>query len=228
LYSPKTNNSTRIYVLILGIVIGLGGMAHGIFEALLGNKPTVDILERIGAFTILPTYLLTGISAIIVSILIIVWTIRFIHKKNGPIIFLLLSILLFFTGGGVAIIAGFLLTWTVSTRINKPLTWWKKVLSENSRKQFARFWLVSLITGFLLLSIGILIWLLFTPPGEIYKITIVDYLCWLFLCLGLLFQIFTIISGFARDIEIQNYEEYFFSEKESNRETHPKNKRNLL
>jgi hypothetical protein len=185
-------------------LIGLGGMAHGIFETFQGNNSTTDILERIGAFTILPTYIIAGITTIIVSLSLIIWTIRFIDKKNGPIIFLLLSILLFFTGGGVAIIAGFLLTWAVATRINKPLTWWKKVLSERSRKQLARIWPVSLITGFLLLSIGILIWLLFTPPGDIYKITFVDYLCWSFLCFGLIFQILTIISGFARDIEFRN------------------------
>jgi hypothetical protein len=204
LYSPKTNKSTSIYVLILGILIGLGGMAHGIFDTFQGNKPTSDILKRIGAFSLLPTYIIAGITTIIVSFSLIIWTIRFIDKKNGPFIFLILSILLFLTGGGIAIIVGFLLTWLVATRINKPLSWWEKVLSENSRKLLSRFWIVSLITGFLFLSVGILIWLLFTPPGEIYKITIANYLCWSFLCSGLLFQALTIISGFARDIELKH------------------------
>jgi hypothetical protein len=186
-------------------MIGLGGMAHGIFEILQGNKPTLDILDRIGAFTLLPTYLLAGITTVLVSLSVIIWTIWFIDKKNGPFIFLLLSILLFFTGGGVAIIAGYMLTWAVASRINKPLTWWRNALPENSRKLLARYWLTCLITSFLLLTIGILIWLLFTPPGEKYQINIIDYICWSFLCLGLIFQILTIISGFARDIEIQNW-----------------------
>lgn len=177
-------------------------MAHGIFETLQGNKPTTDILERIGAFTLFPTYLIAGIATIVVSLSLIIWTIWFIDKKNGPFIFLLLSILLFFTGGGVAIIVGFLITWVVATMINKQLTFWRKVLPKNSRNRLARFWFASLITGFLLLSIGILIWLLFTPPGEKYQINFVDYICWSFLGFGLVVQILTILSGFARDIEL--------------------------
>jgi hypothetical protein len=188
--------------LILGTITGIGAMAHGIFETLQGNKPATDILERIGAFTILPTYLLAGISTIIASLLLIAWTTGFIQKKIGPVIFILLSLILIFTGGGVAIIIGFLITWAVSTRINKSLTFWRKFLSDHTRMQFAKYWLAILLSGFTFLTIGILIWVLFTPPGEKYQINVVDYICWSFLFMGFLFQILTIISGFARDIEL--------------------------
>jgi hypothetical protein len=202
--SSFSNISTRVYVLILGILAGLAGMAHGIFEILQGNKPTEDILVRIGAYTIIPNYLVTGIVSVVFSLLILIWTIWFIHKHNGTIVYLLLIIILFFVGGGIAPIMGLLITWAVATRIDKSLTWWGKVLPEKIRKLLARQWLVVLITGIIFLFIGIGIWLIFTPPGEIYQITIVDYVCWSFLCLGFLFQILTIISGFACDIERQS------------------------
>lgn len=199
---PRYNKSTRIFVVIIGIITGFGGIGHGVFETLQGNRPTEDILERIGAFTIFPNYLLTGIASIIISLFIIFWTIGFIHKKHGPIIYLLLSISLFLVGGGIAMILGFLLTWAVATQINKPLTWWRKVLPEKLNNALAKGWMAIMITGFLFLSIGIGIWLMLTPPGDIYQINIVDYICWSFLCLGLIFLILTIVSGFARDIEI--------------------------
>ena len=199
---PRYNKSTRIFVVIMGILTGFGGISHGVFETLQGNGPTEDILERIGAFTIIPNYFLTGITSIIISLFLILWTIGFIHKKHGSIIYLLLSISLFFVGGGIAMILGFLLTWAVATRINKPLSWWRKVIPEKLKKILSKIWMTIMITGFLLLSIGIGIWLIFTPPGDINQINFIDYFCWSFLCMGLLFLVLTIVSGFARDIEI--------------------------
>lgn len=178
-------------------------MAHGVFEILQGNKPTVDILLRIGAYTIIPNYQLTGVATVVISLMIIFWTIGFIHKSNGAIIYLLLLIILFLVGGGIAPIVGLLITWAVATQINKPLTWWKIILPEKSRKLLAKLWLIILITGMLFLIIGIGIWLILTPPGEIYQINIVDYVCWSFIGLGSLLQIPAIISGFARDIKRQ-------------------------
>jgi hypothetical protein len=200
LHHSGYNRSTRIFAVILGVLTGLGGIFHGVFECLQGNEPARDILERIGAFTIIPNYLLTGLAAIFFGLLVIYWSIGCIHKKYGPLIYLLISISLFLTGGGIALIFGFLLTWGVATHINKPLTGWKKTLPEKLRKLLARFWLPFLISGFLLLSTGMAIWLIATPPGEIYQINIVDYICWSFLLTGLLFLLLTVISGFARDI----------------------------
>ena len=58
-------------------------------------------------------------------------------------------------------------------------------------------------TAFLFLSVGLGIWLILTPTGDVYQINFVDYFCWSFLCIGLLCLILTIVSGFARDIEIR-------------------------
>jgi hypothetical protein len=197
-----TNASSRVYVLMFGTLTGLSGILHGIFETLQGNKSTEGlVLTGIGAITLIPNYLLTGIVAIIVGLAIMVWTVGFIHKKNGPIIFLLLSILLFFVGGGVAQVAGFIIAWAVATQINNPLSWWEKALPRPGRRILARLWLPMLILGLMFFMGGFGIWLFVLPPGEIREITATHYLLWSFLVIGILILLADIMLGFARDIE---------------------------
>ena len=109
------NRATKIIVSTIGVILGISGIDHGIFEILQGNQPTEGlIINAIGpdhimwkhggesAFTILPTFLLTGILALLAGIAMIVWTVRYIDRKRGPLAFFLLNILLFLFGGGVA------------------------------------------------------------------------------------------------------------------------------
>jgi hypothetical protein len=197
------NNGIKLYVTIQGILVGLGGMIHGIAETLQGNHPTEGLwLVSIGAFTLIPNYLATGITAIIVGLCILVWTIGAIQIKHGPTVFLILSITLFMVGGGVAQIVFFLIAWGVSTQIHQPLTWWRRT-SEPFRQQLARMWWLNFTVGYLFLFVGIAIWLFLTPPGAAYKDPVMQYICWASLLVGLVFQFLTIVSGFARDIQKQ-------------------------
>jgi hypothetical protein len=73
------------------------------------------------AMTILPNFLITGILAIILGIVIMVWSAFFVQKEHGGLVLVLLCIPLLLFGGGlfpplIGIIAG-----AVGTRINKPL-----------------------------------------------------------------------------------------------------------
>lgn len=210
------NRATRIIVTTLGILIALSGMNHGFFETLQGNTPTNGlIIKAIGeeqmmwayggeeAFTIVPNYLLTGILAIIVSIGIIIWTVGFIHRKHGPIVFLLLSILLFLVGGGIGQIIFFSLTFLLATRINKPLTFWRKVLPEPARKGLAKLWALFLILASLLFFIGLFIAITGFVPGvtDPERILNID---WSILGLSLLCFVLASLCGFAYDIEKQD------------------------
>ncbi|NVM01028.1 MAG: hypothetical protein HWN67_01715, partial [Candidatus Helarchaeota archaeon] len=143
-------NATRIIVATIGVILGIAGFNHGFFEALQGNKPTGGLFilaigeaNRMwlygteGAFTLIPHFLITGIFAMSISIFIIIWSVGFVHKKHGTSIFLLLFIVLFLVGGGIAQILFFLPTWAYATRINKPLNWWKRILPEGIRKTLA-------------------------------------------------------------------------------------------
>jgi hypothetical protein len=198
------NKSIRLYVTIQGVLVGLGGMIHGIAETLQGSRPTEGLwLVSIGAFSLIPNYLATGIVAILVGACLLVWTIGAIHTQHGPTVFLILSITLFMVGGGVAQIVFFLIAWGVSTQIHQPLTWWRKTLPESFRKQLAKGWWLNFAAGYLFLSVGIFIWLILTPPGAEYKDPVMQYICWASLLVGLVFQFLTIVSGFARDIQKQ-------------------------
>ncbi len=207
------NRATRIIVSALGVILGISGMNHGFFETLQGNTPTNGlIIQAIGdaqqmwlhgteeAFTIIPNFLLTGILAIVVGLAIMVWSAGFVHQKHGPSIFILLFVLLFLVGGGIGQIVFFLPTWAVSTRINKPLTWWRKVLPENVRRVLAKLWPVSLVAGLLCFLIALEIAVFGFIPG------VTDpeqklYICWSFLGAGLGTFLLTFVAGFAHDIQ---------------------------
>lgn len=195
------NKSTILYVHFQGMLAGFCGIVHGTSEILHGNAPTGgNLLASVGAFTVIQNYLITGICTILAACAIVVWTLGFIHKKHGPATFLLLTILLFLVGGGIAQVLFFLIAWGVSTRVNKPLIWWQKVLPDPLRMRLAKNWLPVFIAGYFFLSIGVGIWLILLPPGVAHAVSALDYVCWTFLAIGLLFQIATIVCGFARDI----------------------------
>ena len=73
------NQSTRFYVTIQGVLGGLAGMIHGFAEISQGNRPTGgQWLVSVGAFTLIPNYLVTGIAAVLVGLCVLVWTLGFI------------------------------------------------------------------------------------------------------------------------------------------------------
>ena len=200
----KINQHAWLYVTVQGILISLAGIIHGVSETLQGNRPTEGmLLKDVGAFTLIPNYLFTGIAVILVSLCILVWTIGFIRTKHGATVFLILSLTLFFVGGSIGVVVVFLIAWGVATQIRQPLNWWRKTLSESSRRQLAKLWRLNFAAGYFFLSIGVFIWLVFTPPWMAYedKAPVMLYLSWASLLIGLVFQVMTIVSGFAKDIE---------------------------
>lgn len=203
----KLNRSTRLYVTIQGIFVAVAGIIHGVSEFLQGNCPTEGLLlEDVGAFTLIPNYLATGIATILVSLCILVWIIWFIHTRHGATVFLLLGIASFLVGGGIGETVIFLIAWGVATRIHSPLPFWRRVLSESRRRWLAGSWVWILSAGYVFIFLGVLIWLVFTPPWMPYedKSPIMLYTCWTSLLTGLFFQALSIIAGFARDIQRQD------------------------
>src|SRR4030043_261560 len=134
----RINSATKVVASTIGVFSGLAGMVHGFFEMLQGNvTPSSNVINAIDpaqrlwpeatlhAFTIIPNFLITGILAMIIGLLVIIWTGAFIDGKYGARVLLLLSISLFMVGGGfgpafMAIIASL-----IATQINKPLSYWQ-------------------------------------------------------------------------------------------------------
>lgn len=217
------NRATRVIVATLGVIFGISGMGHGFFEALQGYTRTNGfVIHAIGeanriwaygnepAFTIIPNFLITGIAAMIVGLAAIVWSVSFLHKKNGSLIFLLLFVLLFLVGGGIAQVVFFIAGWLFSTRIHKPLTWWRKVFSTGVRRVLTRLWLIFLIISSLLILFVLEIAIFGFVPGISNPDTISTVMLSA-LGTGFVFLILAFISGFAHDIEkggLQNGEKY--------------------
>ena len=199
----------------LGTIFGISGMNHGFFEILQGNVPTGGLfISAIGeaqkmwthgnelAFTLIPNFLMTGIAAMLVGLAIIIWSLGFVHKKDGSVVFILLFILLLIVGGGVAQILFFPWIWLVSTRINKPLTWWRKILPLKIQKPLGNLWL-----WFLIISSALLVFVLeigitgFVPAVNDPEAVLLIMLS----CLGMEVVVvpLTFVSGFAQDIAMR-------------------------
>lgn len=153
------NHRTRIVAATLGTLLGLAGcINHGIFEILQGNAATGGFfIEAIsedhrfwthgteGAVTLIPNFLFTGIAVVVVGLAVIAWSLWRIHTRHGAAVFLLLMLALTLVGGGIGHVALFLPTWGYATRIDKPLTWWRRVLPPNARRVLAALWMPALV-----------------------------------------------------------------------------------
>lgn len=206
------NRATRINVTILGVIFGISGINHGLFETFQGNVLTGGLfISAIGeaqkmwphgnefAFTLIPNFLITGIAAMLVGLAIIIWSCGYIHKKKGPIILLLLFVLLLLVGGGVAQVLFFPWIYIVSRQINKPLVIWEKKF-RGKQALPGKLWPWFLGTGTLLLLIVLVIGTTgFFPgvndPESVLKVMLA--------CLAaeVIFLPLTFIFGFAHDIE---------------------------
>lgn len=209
----NVNHAIRAIVATLGVIFGIGGMGHGFFEALQGNTATSGFLiDAIGAgnrmwlhgnepaFTIIPNFLITGITAMLVGSAVIIWSAGFLHKKYASIVFLSLFILLFLVGGGIAQVIFFMIGWAFSTRIHKPLNWWKRVMPSGLRIFLSKLWLPFLAISSLLILYTLQIAIFGYVPGvsnpDSISIVMVSTLG-----VGLLFLVLSFIAGCAHDID---------------------------
>ena len=128
--------ATRIIAASFGIFAGFGGLEHVYFEMLQGNvRPESIMIASMGApcvpeeiwhvcepaMTIIPNFLVTGILAMVLGLVTMVWAAAFVQRQPGGTILALLSFGLLLFGGGIfppviGIIGG-----VVGTRINTPL-----------------------------------------------------------------------------------------------------------
>jgi hypothetical protein len=172
-------NATRVIATTIGMFFGLfSGVNHGIFEILQGNTPTNGIvINAIGeaqqfwveghepAFSVVPNYLLTGIMSVFVGLAIVIWTIWFLPTKHGRSVFLGLFVLSFLVGGGIGQVFFFLPAWAFATRMDKPLSWWRKVLPPIIRPFLSRLWIVALVLATALMSVTLEIGIFGFVPG---------------------------------------------------------------
>jgi hypothetical protein len=209
------NRATRINVTTIGVIFGISGMTHGFAETLQGNRPTGGLFINAiaagsswtrwaeggeGAFTIIPNFLFTGFLAMLIGLAIIIWSVGFVHKRRGPLVYLLLFILLFLVGGGIGQVVFFIPAWAVATRIHKPLLWWRRVLPAGMRRGLAKAWPWLLTAASLLILIALVVAIFGYIPGvedmeRVLNITLA------MVSASLVCFLLAFVAGFAYDIE---------------------------
>ena len=129
--------ATKTVATWFGVSAGMAGLEHGYFEILQGNtQPESLMIASMGppcvpeeiwnacepAMTIIPNFFITGILALIIGLLIAIWSVIFIQRKHGGLVLILLSVTLLLFGGGlfppfIGIVGG-----VAGIKINKPVT----------------------------------------------------------------------------------------------------------
>ena len=147
-------NATKVTVSTFGAIMGLAGVEHGIGEIVQGNTAPSGmmfpswadaglfrILAGEPAMSIIPNFLITGILAILFSLVFLVWVFRFVDQiKHGGLMMILLSIVLLLVGGGFAPPIFGIILGVAGTRINTPLSWWRTHLPAGLRSFLAKLW----------------------------------------------------------------------------------------
>lgn len=210
----RFGSATHFNAAFIGALFGLfSGMNHGLFEILQGNQPVSGLLiQAIGpaqrfwpqgteeAFTLLPTYLSTGIASMLVGMATVVWSLGFLATRHGRKVYLGLFILSFLVGGGIGQVAFFLPAWAFATRMDKPLSWWRRVLSRESWPLLSQLWLPVLTLGTLVFLVGLEIAVFGFLPGVNQPGTLQN------LAMGLVFSaalvyVLAFITGFGHDLQ---------------------------
>ena len=129
--------ATKTVAMWFGVTAGLAALEHGYFEILQGNvRPPGLMFPSWGeavcdpvrmwhacepAMSILPSFLLSGILTILLSLGLMVWAVWFIQRRHAGWVQMALAVLLLLFGGGffppiIAFVGGL-----AGIRINRPL-----------------------------------------------------------------------------------------------------------
>ena len=119
--SPATGNrftmppgrAIRIVVAGFGVLAGLAAIEHGVGEILQGpvrpdrliiqSWPEQAVFEPLGgepALIVIPNLLISGGAAVLVATALAAWTVAGVHRRHGPSILAVLSLVLLCVGGG--------------------------------------------------------------------------------------------------------------------------------
>lgn len=205
-------SATRLVASTYGLLAGLAGVEHGFFETLQGNlAPSGIMIQAIGpaqrfwshggepAMTLIPNFLATGLLAMLVGGLVMLWSAVFIQRKHAGLILILLSVVQLLVGGGIMPIFLAITAGIVATGINSPLTGWRTHLPVGMRRLmsllFPWFYGAFLCIYCLALEIAIVGYV----PGVPEPLNLLWTLAYLMLGVFL----FTAVAGFAYDLQKQ-------------------------
>lgn len=208
------NHATKNVASTFGVLVGLAGIEHGIFEMFQGNVSTNGIvIDAIGpaqrfweystetALTIIPNFLISGIFSAILGLLVTIWASVFIDKKYGAWIFGFLSLILWLVGGGFAPILMSIFAFIAATQINKPLKFWRKHLPVVLKDFLSMLWPWSIVIYAFVFVIGVEIAIFGYPLLWIFNANITYTIQWSLALIMVLLWPVCIIAAVAHDIQ---------------------------
>jgi hypothetical protein len=210
------NAATCTIVSTLGVLLGISSICHGLPEILQGNRATPGlIVKALGAgypwtvwkqgsepaFTLVPNFLLTGILATVVGLLMILCSSRLMRRPYGPTVFLLLSIASFLVGGGLAQVLLFTLNWAVATRIYAPLGFWRWLIPRPARRVLGRFWRWPLVAGSVFFLAALEIAVFGYLPGVPGRREVLDRILWQLAGAIIVSFLASFLFGLAHDVQ---------------------------
>jgi MFS family permease len=151
----RRNNALRVVALAFGVGAALLGFEHGYFETLQGDVPTNGVLiSAIGppcqqatawhacepAFTLLPSFLVSGLLAMAIAVVVMVWAAAVAPRRHGGAALLVFVIALFLVGGGFVTLLIGVVGVVAATQIDAPLTWWQAHLRGGLAGALVRLW----------------------------------------------------------------------------------------
>ena len=201
-------SATKLMVSTLGTLAGLAGIEHGIGEALQGNiapeglaivswpgPGPFQVLGGEPAMTIVPSLLVTGILAILVSLTYIAWATVLVERKHSGLFLILLSVIMLLTGAGFGSASLGLIVGLVATRINVNGAGWR-ARPAGARHALGRSfpWLyAACLASWLLLLPGSVI------LAQIFGTDIVSNVVPVFILCAFGSMLLAFAAGFARD-----------------------------
>lgn len=154
-----------------GVLAGLAGIEHGLGDALQGSvrpeglmiqswpdAPFFTALHGEPAMTVIPNLLITGLLAIVASLLFLLWVFRYVEGRRGALGLVLLSIALLLVGGGFGPPLLGLILGAAATGIGAPLGVWRRLLPRLGGERLASWWpwvLGAALVAWVMLSVGI-------------------------------------------------------------------------
>jgi MFS family permease len=207
-------SAIRAVASTFGVLVGLAGIEHGIFEILQGNvKPDGLLIEAIGssqrfwehssetALTIIPNMILSGVLAMIFGVAVTTWAAYHVDKKHGARVLMILSIILWLVGGGFAPVLMAIFAFIAASRIDRPLNWWRAHLRGFPRDLLARLWPLSILVFVVVFVAGVEIAIFGYPLLWFYNAEVTYRIQWALAYIMVIFWPLTILTAIAHDIQ---------------------------
>lgn len=220
------NAATHTVASSLGVLLGVSSISHSVLEMMQGNLPTPgSFVKALGpgyswtlwvhgsepAFTLVHNFLLTGMLATTMGILLIAWSACFIARRGGATVFLLISIASFLTGSGQAQALLFTLNWATATRIHVPLRFWQRIIPAPLRRVLARVWGAALVSAGALFLAALEIATFGYFPGFPRDTQSLTRILWRLAAAIIAMVSLAIMAGFAHDLEARSTVHQFSS-----------------